>query len=123
MNNKLLTGAALTIMAGLLLAGGTTVMAGNGGTPYVNSEGGCVMFDRSYQLTVYGDKTHVTVATSGNNSVKCQISAAESGLGAADKAVRYSGFTCVADGILTNKTTETIDNAGNVTMTCQYKKE
>lgn len=33
MNNNLLTGAALTIMAGLLLASGTTVMAGNGGTP------------------------------------------------------------------------------------------
>lgn len=90
--------------------------------PFVNSEGGCLMFDRDHQLTISGDKTHVTVATSGNNSVKCQLSPAESGLGAADKAVRYSGFACVADEILTEKTTETIDNAGNVTMTCKYKK-
>lgn len=124
MNDKFLAGAGLTIVAGLLLAGSATVMAGTppNSNAYVNSVGGCLMLDRLAAPNVVGDKTHVTVASSSNISVRCQISAAESHLGASAKAVKFSGFACVANGTLTYKTAETIDDLGNVTMVCQYKK-
>lgn len=125
MKIKLSTGAGLTITAGLLLAGSGTVVAGYGNpgpAPYVNSEGGCLMYDRAGLATVTGDKTHVTIADSGNISARCQISAKDSGLGAGERAVKFSGFVCIAEGELTTKTFEVIDAAGNVTMTCQYKK-
>src|SRR5436190_2211962 len=113
MNKHVFTGIAIAALA--LTAASTSALANN--AAWVTENQGCNMFDQNGDVTVSASADHTVVTHGAKTTLKCYATTAND----SGKSIRFSGFTCYANGTPTNRSWEVIDSLGNATLTCQIK--